>query len=205
MSQSLTVENETHWKTTDVKRIVRAAMDAAGSDATKKRTLKIKHGAESSFYVNESKGVVEVSLPKRGPSAPHPNQLIALAAAGIDSATPILAVQDSFFLANGLAWAFAKQGKLPTFKSLIPNKRSSNPPPWANGSAFIITKYADPARDSTFKAFVEKGEAKIQSALERVDKWQEEATRAQKNLKRAQRDLKAAEKSLSDAKKRRGL
>ena len=209
MSRTLTIENETHWKSSDVKRIVLAAMEAAGADVTKKRTLRIQHDATTSYRVRMSTNsrhcLVEVYLPKRGPSAPHPNQLIALAAAGLDSAAPILAVQDSFFLANGLAFAFAQKGNLPTVKTLRPAKNSNLPPPWANGTPFIITKYADPAKDSTYKAFVEKGEAKIQGALERVDKWATKAARAQKNLKRARKDLKAAEKSLKDAKQRRGL
>jgi hypothetical protein len=200
----LHIDNNTHWRTKDVRRLVRTAMDAAGSVPTESRTLLIHYGDTGKAYVSyDNSGLIDVELPKRGTAKPHPNALIALAGAGVGPGTPLMPFQDVYRLAHRMAAEFARVDKLPNEAALAQNYYSINPPAW--GTDLFIAKYADPTKDAQFVAFQRKAEAKIKTAQDRVDKWKSEKERAEKNLKRAQKDLKAAQKSLRDAKKRRGL
>ena len=117
MSRSLTIENVTHWKSSDILRIVRAARDEAGADPRRSRHVTVKwqtrNASRTSYRFVRQDDVpstnITIWLPKRGSSVPHPNTMIALAAAGIDSSTPLLAVSESYFLANALVWEFARE------------------------------------------------------------------------------------------------
>ena len=228
MARTLTTENDTHWKTSDVLRIVRAAIAQAGADPKRSRHIEIRwqtQGSRVSYRVTgairgSDKTTIQVNLPRKGPKKLHSNALIALAAAGIESDTPMLAVSDSYFLANAFAFELAKERNLllgtgrhvdPDEKTRAENKvdelrdekRSTAPPSWADAESLIIAKYADPLKDGTFVALKEKKEAEIASAQERIDKWSAEIARAQRNLKRAEKDKKKAETALAAAKKRR--
>jgi hypothetical protein len=215
MSRSLTIENPTHWKSSDILRIVRAARDGAGADPKRRRHVTVKwqtrNASQTSyqFRAQVSDPVqtdITIWLPKRGPKVPHPSALTALAAAGIDSSTPLLAVSDSYFLANALAWEFAREACNGNLVSVLaPMKRSINPPSWGDGETLVISKYADPAKDGTFRDYVAKKEKAITAAQERIDKWTTELERSKRNLAHAKKDLKKHQTSLADAKKRRGL
>jgi hypothetical protein len=218
MANKLTIENETHWKSSDILRIVRAARDEAGADPKRYRHVIVKwqkrNASQTSYrYVpvvdsasERRSAEIHIWLPKKGPKVPHPSALVALGAAGIDSATPLLAVSDSYFLANALAWEMSRRvDDQQKEHELATMRRSVNPPPWGDGETLVISKYADPARDGTFVDYVSKKEKAIEKAQARVDKWETEFERAKRNLAKAKKDLRAEQRSLTDAKKRRGL
>jgi hypothetical protein len=205
MARSLTVDNETHWRSRDVQRLVRGALDEV--DLTKTGGV-IRLGYSKNaraqvrveFYGSDNSVLVKLKLPKRGTTKPHPSALVALATAGVPTDAPLVPAQDVFCVANTLA---AELGMATGDDSWFDRLHSINPPAWGND--LFIAKYADPSKDAGYVSFVEKAEAKIEAAQARVDNWTEEKSRADKNLKRALRDLKAAQRSLKDAKKRRGL
>jgi len=209
MARTLTFVNETHWKTSDVSRIVKAALAASGADSKRRRYIYIKwSGSNATQYWFEqtldqtAEMTIELALPRRGPKTLHPKALIALAAASIDTSTPMLAPSDSWFIANALYYEFCGECFLRTPEDQIVG-RSKDPPSWANASDLIITKYADPAKDGAYLDFVAKKEKEIATAQARVEKWRAEGARVQKNLKRAERDLRRHQKSLRESRKRR--
>ena len=218
MARTLTFENETHWKTSDVRRIVQAAAAEAQTDPKRRRVVRIRwqiKGSRVSYRVtgvdlNSEETKVEIFLPRKGPKALHHNALIALAAAGIDADTPMLAVSDSYFVANALAFEFSKEAVRlgavddnSKVKELEPQKRSTDPPPWADATKLVITKYADPVKDGAYVVFKEKKEAEIEAAQVRIDKYQAAVNKAERLLKRAKKDKKSAQDALAAAKKRR--
>jgi hypothetical protein len=218
MARTTTYENETHWKTSDVQRIVRAAVAEAGTSPKRQRIVRIKwqvKGSRVSYRVtgaNPSTGetTVDVFLPRKGPKLLHHNALVALAAAGIDTDTPMLAVSDSYFIANALAYEFAKEatrlGEVDDnakVQSLAPQKRSTDPPSWFDATKLVITKYADPGKDGTYVAFKEKKEAEIEAADVLIEKHQATIKKTQSLLNRAKRKKKAAQTAVAAAKKRR--
>jgi uncharacterized small protein (DUF1192 family) len=209
MTQTLTVENETHWKTSDIKRIIRSAINAAEADPKRPRQVKVTwqtKGSRVSYrFTNRHDpegSKIFIYLPRKGPKLLHHNALIALAAAGIAAETPMLAVSDSFFLANALAWELSREVGMGDI-ALKVLSRSTAPPSWTNSTTLIITKYADPKKDGTFVAFSKRKLKDIASADERIAKWQAELERAKKNLARAKKDKKKAATALAAAKKRR--
>ena len=194
------IQNHTHWRSTDIKRLVQGAIDAAGVEQTDEQDVSIKYASIITVLVS-AWGVINIGLPKRGTKSPHPNAMVALATAGVESNTTLLAFQDVFWLANFLAWKLSSDGNGTGANLLSQQRRSINPPSW--GRDLYIAKYADPLKDASFVAFAERKEKEIATAQGRVDKWDAEQRRVDKNLTRAKRDLAAAKKSLKDAKKRR--
>jgi hypothetical protein len=191
-------------------------MEEAGADPKRQRTVNVTwaKGSRVSYRANWSAGhtTVNVSLPRKGPKLLHHNALVALAAAGIDTDTPMLAVSDSYFLANALAYELAREqfteggGNFDAslkVDELRPQKRSTCPPAWGDATKLIITKYADPEKDGTYVAFKEKKEKQIAAAQARIKKYEAEVRRAKKLLERAKRDKKKAQDSLTAAKSRR--
>jgi len=199
--------NKTHWKSSDIKRLAKAALETAGC-TTGYCSIYIEWDGSTYWNIANLRDDVEevcrlyIYLPRRGPKTPHPNALVALAASGIDASTPMLAIQDSFFLANDIYYSVAGTlGNSPNSQW----SRSTNPPTWWTGAPLIITKYADPAKDGTYQAFLEKSRKKMEKIARRIERWSAEQIRAEKNLKRAHREMNAAKASLKSAKARRGL
>lgn len=218
MARTLNIENETHWKTSDIRRIVRAALDEAEADIKRSRLVKVRwqsRGSRVSYRVtganvDSEETTVEVFLPRKGPKVLHHNALIALAAAGIDSSTPMLAVSDSYFIANALAYEFAKEAwqtdhadSNQKMRELEAERRGTSPPGWTDATKMIITKYADPTKDGSYVDFKAKKEKEIESADARIHKWEAELSRVQRNLNRAKKDKKKAQDALVAARKRR--
>jgi len=206
MSRTLTVENETHWRTADILNIIRQALTSAGALASRKTEVLILFGMATNYSFTHHRWgrKIKIWLPKRGPKLTHTNPMIALAAAGIEVGTTLLAVQDSFFLANALYWEFCQEcGNTAHLRSS--KKHSTNPPSWTQAESLIITKYKDPAKDAGFLALKADCEEKIASAQARVNKWDAEAKKANKLLKRAKKDLNEQTRRLREAKKRRGI
>jgi len=230
---SLTIDNKTHWRTSDVERIIRDALKVGGGDVSETRLVfinyqKKKNGKGSRvsyvYYRCEhaqigSPGNLNVYLPKRGPKDTHPNAMVALAAsrdmatAGISEKTVVLAVSDTYFLANAFAWEFATEAaRLYEEEECISNEerkalsvanRSIQCPPWGDSARFFIQKYKDPKKDGTYLDKVEKKKALIKRAEREIATAEHGLASAKKSLKRAKARKKAAEKSLRDMAARR--
>lgn len=187
------VKNQTHWKSSDVKRIVRAVLEALGLDRTKARCVTITWAKASgpTCFV-PSYNDIHVRLPKRGPRVMHSNEMVALAAAGIKSETQMLAVSVSYLLANQLAFGLRWERVLPSelLQPVLRDRNSDMPPSWADDATkLVITKYKDPRKDGYFREF--------------VDKKRKAIARAEKDIERAENDIKAAERRLFEARKRK--
>jgi len=214
---SLYIENNTHWKKSDIQTILRAAMNEAGVDPKEVHHVRVehpRHGCVSYNFKQRDKGVIYIWLPKNGPKVDHHNPMVVLAAAGIKTATNRLAVQDSYFLANALAFEFAREVE-ETYESddrdsltqkrrdLSHMKRSTNPPNWGDGTRLVITRYANPLLDTSYIEFVEKKQAVIARAEVRIEALEKKIKPLQTRLKNARKCKKTAEKAIADAKKRR--
>lgn len=213
----LEIDNVTHWKTSDIRRLIRAAMAEGGGDPKPQRRVDVIYqpkgqGSNISYIFKpvadgqtEMMRHIRIFLPKRGPKVPHHNAMVVLGAATIESKTPILAVSDTYFLGNALAWEFAKEEDFHGDKEqeLRGMKRSTNPPDWQRNDNLIITKYADPKKDAGYLSFVKKKEKLVAGAQVRITKYRAEVAAAKKRLARANKDEKKALKALADAKKRR--
>jgi hypothetical protein len=195
------IRNETHWRSKDIKRLIMKAAEA--SDTTWGKVIVRYHlGGDVNWHVVRSSRTVKLALPKQGTRREHPNPLVALAAAAIDSKTPILPVQQTYVLANGLAWMMTSvvRGALAD-QSLHNNSGSDLPPPWAPD--IFIAKYADPLKDGTFVDFKEKKEKEIAKQQGIIDQWTPVLREAQQKIREAQAKQKKAKRSLANAKARR--
>lgn len=101
---SLTIDNTTHWKSSDIERLVRAAMRKADADPAETRTVTVRYqqvllrkgGTKTKrrrttmrkprgafFYkqitTRNKVGALEIFLPKKGPKDQHPNAMVTLA------------------------------------------------------------------------------------------------------------------------------
>lgn len=197
------IENITHWKTSDIKRLVQAA-EVASNTVGRYKKVRVNYLISTSlgFYANALTKTLSIRLPKRGTNQPHPNPLVALASAGIESGTPILAVQTTYQLANYLAeqMSICAHGALGD-TVLHDHIASDMPPSWAPG--LVIRKYADPLKDGTFLDFCKKKEREIEKAQKHLDKWQPELDRAKKEVTKAKILVKKLKRSLANAKARR--
>lgn len=237
---SLTIDNTTHWKSSDIERLIRAAMKEADADpkeprnvivryqkAPKKKTRKQPkrkakpHGTLLYKRITEHNeiGVLELFLPKKGPKDLHPNAMVTLAAAtaiadaGIDADTTVLAVSVSFFIANALVYRLALEvsnsyedtdGKLKKkLVSLVGSQESFQRPAWGALDRFFLTKYKDPKLDGTYLDRVKKKKAAIKRAETSIGKAEKALKAAQKWLRDTKAKKKAAEKSLRDMADRR--
>lgn len=227
---SLTIDNTTHWKSSNVETLVRAAMKEAGAVSAEPRTVRVRYqkkkaGSRVSFLYSpitelRKEGVVELFLPKRGPKDIHPNAMVALAVAadvadsGISKETNVLAVSDTWFLANGLAFQFAREssnnyvetegGSLRKKReALRPHERSIQCPGWGETRQFFITQYKNPKLDGTYLAMVKKKQSAIKLQETLIAKAEKELKAVQKRLRGAKSRKKAAEKSLKDMAARR--
>ena len=124
---SLTITNETHWRTSDIKRLVTACIEAAdGCDDwkrsvdviyhTKRRRRRSNSRAKGPVVIAVSRVDYEVKheekitkitlkLPKKGKKEIHSNPMIVIA---VSAAAPgegaLLSVSETFWLARGLAY-----------------------------------------------------------------------------------------------------
>jgi hypothetical protein len=228
---SLHINNDTHWRTSDIKRIIQLALSEADADPGEDRKATIRYqkkgkGSRVSYVyyqVNGTKpgdpGALCVYLPKRGPKDTHPNAMVALAAsrdmatAGVDQDAVVLAVSDTYFLANAFAFEFAKEAVLLYEDSdgsmankvsvLAQSRRSINAPSWCSSDKLFVCKYKDPRKDGTYLAFVKKKETAIKAATSRIENLEAEMASLKKKLTSARATKRRAEKALSAAKQRR--
>ncbi len=237
---SLTIDNTTHWKSSDIERLIRAAMKEADADPQEPRNVVVRyqkapkkarktqpkrkakpHGTLLYKQITEHNevGVLELFLPKKGPRDLHPNAMVtlgiatAIADAGIDADTTVLAPSVSFFIANALVYKLAREvsnsyedpdGKLHAkLVSFVGTRESFQRPAWGTLDRFFLTKYKDPKLDGTYIDRVKKKKASIKRAETSIGKAEKALKVVQKRLKDAKAKKKAAEKSLRDMADRR--
>jgi hypothetical protein len=209
MSRVLTIENETHWKSSDILRIVRAAIAAAGADPKKKRLISVtwedSNKAVMSGAIVDASSHIRIGLPKRGPKSPHANPMIVLAASAIPVDTTMLAVSESYRIANYLAFAMAYETDIDDrlYRQLKDSYMSTNPPSWSNANKLIITKYKDPKKDGTYLSFVARKKKAIARAEADIEREHKAVKAAERRLKSAKARKKKAEKALRVAAERR--
>jgi len=220
------IENETHWRTPDIKRLVTAALEAAGADMSRRRVIKVvynirkrvgrmkssKGPTTSSIskvdytYITTSKGVqVTLLMPKIGPKDLHSNAMVAIAAvAAAPTDATLLSPKETFRLAHRLAYHFSKESSSTTEQgSLLDNFHSTMPPAWCDASKLLICKVKDPLKDRTYLAFVAKKEAAVNRAKAAIESELATVEAAKRRLKSARERRKKAEQALRSARERR--
>jgi hypothetical protein len=221
---TLTIENKTHWRKSDIERIVRAAIKEADADPAESRTVYVAYPDRGMSRKNVltcrfKSSKIDVFMPKRGSRDLHPNVMVALAASrtaatsGVDKDAKILAVANTYFLANYLAFQFAKEalldyededGKLKAkLGELNKHKHSINCPTWASPESLFVVQYKDPLLDGTYLSKVAKKRTAIKTAETVILTQEKIIAKAQKTLKNAKARKKAAVKSIKDMTERR--
>jgi len=221
------IENETHWRTPDIKRLVTAALGAAGADMSRRRTIKVVYNIRKrkKKRTKSSKGPtisfvgkvdytlsimtketrVTLMMPKTGPRDLHSNAMVAIAAASAaptDSA--LLSPKETFRLAHQLAYSFSGEASAATEQAILrDNFHSSMPPAWCDASKLLICKVKDPLKDGTYLAFVAKKETVVKRAETAIEKEVAAVEAAKRRLKSARDRKKKAEQALRSARERR--
>jgi len=212
----ITIENETHWKSSDIRRIVRAAMAASDSDPSEDYLIQVHwqtlNASRSGVSVESLRDCTRIRLwlPKRGPKSPHSNAMLALAAAAIDANTTMLAISESYSIAHVLAYElYNYDGSGVTaadderWTALYEARLLDTPPEWGDANKLIITKYKDPKKDGTYLEFVERRKREISRAEHDIERETGIMEKAKRRLKLAQARKTRAEKALKSAAERR--
>lgn len=221
------VTNDTHWRTPDIKRLVKTSLTEAGADltqtykvevsynirrrkkkrATKKRTKApaVQHVSTADVTVEDCRGFdrIVLKLPKLGPRDSHDNPMVAIAT---EAAAPgegdLLAASECFRIANWLINYFwndvAKAGE-----EYPIDHTSSEVPAVGNAADFLLCKVKDPLQDGTYLDFVKKKEAQLKRAHTSIEKETANIEAAKRRLGAARKRVKEIEKSLKGARERR--
>lgn len=222
------ITNDTHWRTPDIKRLVKASLEAAAADltqtykvdvaynvrrrkkkrATKKPTTKspaVQQLSTADVTVNEKRGhdSIEIKLPKLGPRDSHDNPMVAIAT---EAAAPgegdLLAASECFRIANWLINYYwndvAKAGK-----EYPIHHTSSEVPAGRDAADFLICKVKDPLQDGTYLDFVKKKEAQLKRAKTTIEKETATIEAAKRRMSAAKKRVKEIERSLKAARERR--
>lgn len=226
------IENATHWRTSDIKRIVRLALARAGGDTRLTRNVNVDYlskrrngntsvvrvkltGALKIYNGKHQANTIWIYLPKRGPRDHHSNPMVTLAIAtdiadaGFATDDVVLAASQSYFLANYLAFRFAEERihlqdeVAENMRELEDNCRAVMAPSWADSKKLLIAKYRDPLKDGSFLGFMAKKEETIRRAEADMEKIDNEIAKLQDRRKRAVARKTQAAKAIRDAKKRR--
>lgn len=226
---SLHVENETHWRTPDIKRLVGVCLDAADVDPDRKRKVTVVYNkkrrkavsvVDFEIEIRKKDTLLTIMLPKNGPKDPHSNGMIAIASAvAAPGPGELLAPSQTFWMAHYLAKEFALEpGALlievecdedtrvtnrERFNELRRACGSDMPPVWANAADLLICKVIDPKKDGTYLAFIDKKERAIKRAENAIKKEEKAVVSANRRLKDAKERKKKAIKALKDAEERR--
>lgn len=207
----ITIENKTHWRTTDIKRVVQAALHAGGVEPDEATLVHVNWSgpkAEAVIQHGDENPYITIGLPRRGPKDQHSNPMLAVAISaagcGEDGAT-VLALSEAFYLSNEIAYYCAKGREVPqeTLEALFDSARSDLPPKWAPIETFVVQKYKDPLKDGAYLAFVKEKEKEIAKAKNDIMQAEAQIEVAQEKLKKARRKKVTAEKSLRMARERR--
>jgi hypothetical protein len=210
---TIKVENETHWRTSDIKRILQGALTVAGVDPSETVEVDVCWtGPQSKVIMLESgkNPRMTIGLPRRGPKDPHriPMMALALAAVHVPEGVMVLPLAESFRVANLVAYNCVKsrqyQFDAEHLEPIVEAAMSQDmPPKWETVEFFLIQKYADPLKDGTYLDFVKDKRRAIARADQDVARAEQQVEAAQGRLKKAQARKKAAERSLQAARARR--
>ena len=224
----LHIENSTHWRTPDIRRLVNAAIKGAGADPKVSRKVVVTYNVTrvkgskklktksrlvplrdicftASNTLNRGNVIIKLRLPKIGPKDLHPNAMLCVAlAASVDPDRTILAPGQTFWLANALAAMFSVvTGSTGDWATLIEQENSMGVPTWAKPEDLFIYKVMDPLQDGTYLDFVAKKRTKL--AQIEASLTEAEALIATTKLKLAKLNKKKIEieRSLKTARERR--
>lgn len=202
-------DNKTHWRSSDIKCLVEAAVSAAGPTDKHYAVFVdwIKPGGSTGVQHLTLGNLIRliIRLPRRGPKDHHENPMLAIAlSAVVPESGTVLAMQEAFRVANTLGHIVTvlshdKNGPA----KLRPDAAIDSQPTWAPIETFVIQKYKDPKLDGTFRDFVAKKEKALARAEKDAERAEAEVEAAQRRLKKAVARRKAAEKSLQAARARR--
>lgn len=221
------VTNDTHWRTPDIKRLVKSSLEAAQADLTqtykvevtynirrrkKKRATKtrakspaVQHVSTADVTVEDCRGFdrIVLKLPKLGPRDSHDNPMVAIAT---EAAAPgegdLLAASECFRIANWLINYYwndvAKAGEeYPLLHT------STEVPAVGNAADFLLCKVKDPLQDGTYLDFVRKKETLLSRARTTVEREQANIEASKRRLAAARKKVKEIEQSLKSARERR--
>jgi len=220
--KTLTFTNETHWRTVDFQRLVRAARAAVGFLGPMKVKIKFCKGGPRpmvALFQDDSKlySILTFRMPRRGARDPHPVAMVALAASyavksEVGEKTTLLAFSDVYFMANYCAYqltkfrathedlSVAEGARLMVFRS---NAGDINCPDWMAPEKLYVTKYADPKKDASYKDFLKKKELVITNAEEIIANLRHRLDDLNTKLVKVEKRKRAAEKAIKAAKARR--
>lgn len=123
----LHIENETHWRTPDIQRLVKAAVVAARADPSRTRRVNVVYHTKKVAKRKGRKTVpvselgydceikqrvtkITIKMPKNGPKDLHHNPMVAIAvAASLPADGTVLAPQETFWFANSLAYELCNE------------------------------------------------------------------------------------------------
>lgn len=221
----INIENDTHWRTPDLRRLVQAAIDA--SDMNKSRPVVVKaiynvrrrkkrRGSKSKTPSITSVSKLDVAiarrsrdtlvtflLPKNGPRDIHSNAMVAIAAsAGAPTAGSLLSASQTFCVAHRLVYEFSSHA-FAVEEGFDDALGSDMPPAWADATKLLVCKVKDPKQDGTYLAFVSKKEVALTRAETAIEKEVATIEAAKRRLKKARTRMKDIEKSLRSARERR--
>jgi len=207
MSRSLKIDNETHWKSSDILRIARVVIRFLGINPRVSRVLQVRWSPVGHSYVrfigrtadDRAADIYSVFLPKRGPKEPHENAMIALAASTVRPDAETLAFSEGCRVVNGLIWALAEDDRDDYFDY----RNSTTPPDWVDPTILWVSKYKDPKKDGTYREFVASKKKDIRRAEKDIERETAAMEVAKRRLKKAEARKKKAGKALKDAAARR--
>jgi hypothetical protein len=197
-----TAQNSTHWKTSDILRVIAKAARQAKVPSSAPIRAAIDYGpavAIESMPAVPGQIGLSITLPKRGASVVAP--LMALAAAAIESETPFLPLPNLAEFANTVAAYLARGNPLRSSFNLATTDRlrtvmhaagSKTIPSWAEG--LLIRRYAEPKK---------KEKTRLEKAEEAADRAEDRAAHYKALFKRAERAAKKHRKRANLMRSRR--
>lgn len=207
------IENATHWRTNDLKRVLKAAFEAGGVKPDAKCSVSINWTGQRAKVVVLNSGTnphMVIGLPRRGPKDPHriPMMAVALAAVEVPEGATVLPLAEVFRMANLVAYYCIKARQYDYDPDhLTPFVEAAmtqdHPPKWAPVETFIVQKYADPTKDGTYQDFVRKKERLLRRAEQDIARYEKQMKAAEAKLKKAQARKRSVERSLQAARARR--
>lgn len=210
------IENKTHWRTSDVTRIVRSALAEAGVAEDERVAVWVewcKGPVAKVFHIFNKKHTLTIGLPRRGPTVPHSNPMLSVALSAVDTPkdAALLAFSETFRLANNIAYIVADARRFVSGvasaeradRLALAASKPDQQPTWAPVETFMVQKYKDPKKDGTYIDFVLSKERKIAFLDKQIEKADAMVAEWQAKRKRFALKKAAAEKSLRLARERR--
>ena len=199
----LTVNNETHWKSTNIGTLVRAALKHSKWKPPT-LTVNVCWSKPGNSYGEIGLSVMgrrlELNLPKRGP---RDSSLTMLATAAVDD-QPVLAPSAVYCLVRTMAYHFMGALDPDTMsntlydrkRALNRNKTSRVRPTWLPNEIYI-KRYAK-KKPPRKKSHLEQVELELTSAEVNLARWEKKKEFANNKVKSWRKELKKQQKRLRD-------